>query len=126
MIPSDHEFDPAVHLTRSDIAIDNKVNPRVMQVFLKQSKTELFRQGIMLYLGKAGTEICMVTTVLAYVVVGSRQEGLLFRYQDGRYLTRQRLVTEFRCVLERAGPNQTKYCGHSFRIGLPPWQQKEA
>ncbi len=41
----------------------------------------------------------------------------MFRYQDGRYLTRQRLVTELRQVLDKAGLYQSKYCGHSFRIG---------
>ena len=96
-VPSDHEFDPAVHLTRSDIAIDNKVNPRVMQVFLKQSKTicsdkvhavpRKSRHRDMH--GDRSPGIC-----------GSRQEGPLFRYQDGRYLTRQRLVTV--CWRERA------------------------
>ncbi len=116
-VPSDHEFDPSVHLTRSDIAVDNQANPRVLQVFLKQSKTDPFRQGVHLYLGKTGTAICPVVAVLAYLAVGSRQEGPLFRYQDGRYLTRQRLVTELRQVLEKAGLDQSKYCGHSFRIG---------
>ncbi len=43
----------------------------------------------MLYPGKAGTEICMVTAVLAYVAVGNRQEGpLLDTKMDGTSLGR--------------------------------------
>ena len=33
------------------------------------------------------------------------------------YLTRQRLVAEVRGALEKAGLDQSRYCGYSFRIG---------
>ena len=45
------------------------------------------------------------------------QGGALFRFQDGRLLTRQRFVEEVRKALQQAGVDQAKYCGHSFRIG---------
>ena len=38
-------------------------------------------------------------------------------FEDGQFLTRQRFVDAVREALERAGVDQTKYCGHSFRIG---------
>jgi len=43
--------------------------------------------------------------------------GLLFVLADGRVLTRQRFVNLVRDGLEKAGVDQFKYCGHSFRIG---------
>ena len=49
--------------------------------------------------------------------ISSSEGGPLFMYQDGQYLTRQRLVAEVRDALERAGLDQSRYCGHSFRIG---------
>ena len=38
-------------------------------------------------------------------------------FEDGRFLTCQPFVDAVREALERAGVDQTKYCGHSFRIG---------
>ncbi len=42
---------------------------------------------------------------------------MLFRFQDGRLLTRARFVAEVRRALESAGLNNRAYAGHSFRIG---------
>ena len=50
-IPSDKGFNPAVHLTRMDIAVDNQVAPCTLRVQLKQSKTDQFGQGIFLFVG---------------------------------------------------------------------------
>ena len=43
--------------------------------------------------------------------------GPLFVFEDGRFLTRQHFVDAVREALGKAGVDQTKYCGHSFRIG---------
>ena len=43
--------------------------------------------------------------------------GPLFIFADGRLLTRQRFVDRVRDGLEKAGVDQSKFCGHSFRIG---------
>ena len=56
--------------------------------------------------------------MLRYLVVRGTQGGALFRFQDGRLLTRQRFVEEVRKALQQAGVDQAKYCGHSFRIGV--------
>ena len=116
-VPNDHDFDPAVHLTKKDITVDNQTAPHTLQVRLKQSKTDPFRQGIYLFVGKTGSDLCPVSAVLAYLAVRGKKEGPLFTYHDGRYLTCQRLVAEVRDALERAGLDQSRYCGHSFRIG---------
>ncbi len=42
---------------------------------------------------------------------------MLFRFQDGRFLTRERFVASVRRALERAGLNYKAYAGHSFRSG---------
>ena len=55
--------------------------------------------------------------MLKYRLVRGAEEGPLFMFRDGRFLTRQRLVEEVRQVLQKAGMDQSKYCGHSFRIG---------
>jgi hypothetical protein len=41
-IPSKATFDPKVHLSLADIAVDDKLIPTVVQITIKQSKTEPF------------------------------------------------------------------------------------
>ena len=41
----------------------------------------------------------------------------MFRYSDGRPLTRARFAAEVRAALRKAGVDHSKYCTHSFRIG---------
>ena len=116
-VPSDQGFDPAVHLTRMDIAVDNLVAPCTLKVQLKQSNTDPFRQGIFLFVGKTESDICPVSAILTYLAVGGKRDGPLFRYRDGHYLTHQWLVDEVRDALEKARVDQRKYYSHSFRNG---------
>ena len=111
------QFDPAVNLCISDVAVDNSPSPAVLQLTLMQSKTDPFRKGVQLLIGKTGTNLCPVAAVLDYLQVRGTGKGFLFRFKDGTYLTRQRLVKEVRSALVKAGLDQINYCGHSFRIG---------
>ncbi len=45
--------------------------------------------------------------------------GALFRFSNGKVLSRPRFVERVRSALRLAGVNQAKYCSHmySFRIG---------
>ena len=116
-VPSDAGYDPSIHLNFSDIAMDNPKGPTVLRVTIKQSKTDPFRRGIDLFLGKTATDLCPVKSMLNYLLVRGDGAGPLFKFQDGRLLTRQRLVDNIRAALQAAGIDQPKYCGHSFRIG---------
>ena len=49
---------------RTYVAVDNQANPQPLRVVIKQSKTDPFRQGASLYLGKADSFICPVTGIL--------------------------------------------------------------
>lgn len=44
-IPSVTSFDPETHLAVSDVAVDNRVNPSLLRVHIKCSKTDPFRRG---------------------------------------------------------------------------------
>ena len=116
-VPSDGSYDPSVHLSRSDIAVDNPGAPTVIRVTIKQSKTDPFRKGVNLFLGKTSTDLCPVAAMLNYLVLRGSEAGPLFWFADHRYLTRQRLVGAVRDALRKAGVDQAKYNGHSFRIG---------
>ena len=58
-----------------------------------------------------------MAAMLDFLRVKGSTEGFLFRFEDGSFLTRPRLVSAFRAALETAGLDQSHYCGHSFRIG---------
>lgn len=52
-----------------------------------------------------------------YLLRWGASKGPLFILEDGKFLTRQRMVSELRNALVRAGINADEYCGHSLRIG---------
>ena len=115
-VPNDSAYDPTVHLNPEDIKVDHPSNPSVVQVRIKASKTDPFRKGVNLYLGKTGSSLCPVAAILSYLCVRGTGPGPLFKYGDGRYLTRSRFVDSIRSVLQQAGIDQSLYCSHSFRI----------
>ena len=116
-VAPDTDFDPSQHLTYADIAVDNLANPKHLQVNIKQSKTDPFRMGAKIWIGKTGGDLCPVAAVLAYMALRGPGTGPLFHFQDGSPLTRQKLVARLREVLQKVGIDRTKYSGHSFQIG---------
>ena len=116
-VPSDAEFDEQVHLCVADVALDDKRNPSMARVTVKQSKTDPFRKGMDLFIGRTGTDLCPVAALLDYLSMRRSGPGPLFVFTDGRMLSRQRFVDRVREALVKAGVDQTKYCGHSYRRG---------
>lgn len=84
---------------------------------LKQSKTDPFRVGVSVFLGRTNTILCPVAAVLAYLAVRPSSQGPLFVFQDGSYLTRDKLVVHMWQGLRLMGVDPTCFSGHSFRIG---------
>lgn len=116
-VPSDTEFDPSTHLCMSDIAVDTHHNTSMVSIRIKASKTDPFRQGVTIYLGVTKTPICPVKALLAYIAVRGTQQGALFKFSNGKMLTREKFVREIRSALSKAGLDPEVYAGHSFRIG---------
>ena len=58
--PSERSYDPKHHLCFEDICIDDPKSPAWIQVIIKASKTDPFRQGVTLYLGCTGADLCPV------------------------------------------------------------------
>ena len=117
VVPSDSAFDVTSHLAAGDVRVDDTSNPHFLQVNIKVSKTDPFRQGIFVYLGRTEADVCPVASILAYMVVRGPAPGPFFRFADGRYLTRARFVAAVRAALREASIDDSKYSGHSFRIG---------
>ena len=117
VVPSDSEYDPTTHLSYGDVRLDNAINPQFLEVTIKASKTDPFRKGVQIYLGRTDSDLCPVAATLNYMVRRGNDSGPFFRYSRSRFLTRERFVSEVRRALAAAGIDSSKYAGHSFRIG---------
>ena len=95
----------------------NPTAPTAVVIHIKQSKTDPFRQGVSIYLGKMESMLCPVASLLSYLVVWGKDGGPLFRFKDGRPLTRPLLVAALKKVLSSVGFKPENYAGHSFQIG---------
>lgn len=115
--PTASTFDPSWHLCITDIALDSHVAPTKLFLTIKASKTDPFRQGVTITLGKTGQQLCPMTSILPYLAQRGAKPGPLFCFADGSFLTRKRFVREVRGLLASAGIDPAPYSGHSFRIG---------
>ena len=61
--PAATNFDPQSTLLLSDIALDSHEAPAVVAVTLERSKTDPFRLGVTLFLGKTGDVVCPVKSL---------------------------------------------------------------
>ena len=116
-LTSGQEFDPEADLSEGDIALDDLVNPTVIRVHIKASRTDPFRQGVFVYLGATGNDLCPVAAVSAYLAIRAREPGPFFRFASGAALTREALVEQLRSALSQFDMDVSPYSGHSFRIG---------
>ena len=116
-VPSDAQYDKDCHLSIDDISIDNRKNPQLMRVTLKQSKTDPFQRGVDLYFGATGETTCPIKGILPYLALHGNHKGPLFILKDGKYLTRQRLNSLLNTLLTTLKIDSRKYNTHSFCIG---------
>ena len=115
--PTAESFDPSCHLSLADVALDSHSQPAMIRVRIKQSKTDPFRQGVHIYIGRSFADICPVQCITAYLSIRGTQPGPLLIHRNGTPLTRTALVRKMRSALSQAGMDSSVYSGHSFRIG---------
>lgn len=115
--PSTRCYDATTHLCFEDVRVNDRQFPSALQVTVKASKTDPFRQGVVLHVGASGDSLCPVAAVLDYMVARGGKAGPLFMWKDGRFLTREDFVAGLRVALKTAGLAADDYAGHSFRIG---------
>ncbi len=93
---SESAFDEGAHLTFKDVTVDCMEEPKLLRVKLKTSKTDPFRVGVEIFVGRTDNELCPVAAVLAYMAMRGSGPGPLFKFCDGSPLTRAKLVAEVR------------------------------
>ena len=72
-VANDSSYDPTVHLSLGDIALDNNRRPFLVRVTIKQSKTDPFRKGVGIFVGRTESDICPVAALLDYWQSGGRR-----------------------------------------------------
>ena len=107
----EQDYNCDAHLAHADVAIDCKKNPQILQLHIKQSKTDPFRKGVKLSFGRTNHAVCPVSAILAYLAV---KGGPLFLTQQGKPLTRHYFSSALTTIL---GLPVQKFNTHSFRIG---------
>ena len=116
-IQAGERFDPSTHLTPRDIEVDDLANPSMLKIRIKMSKTDQWREGVDLFVGKTENELCPVAAILAFLAIRGQDNTPLFKTKEGTPLSRQMLVKLVKDTLSEAGIDCSRYNGHSFRIG---------
>ena len=116
-VPQQGSYDKTVHLSTSDVAVDCRSSPTTIRVHIKQSKTDPFRQGVHIYLGKTDQNICPVAAIVPYLTIRGTAPGPLLIFENGRMVTRQLFKSAIDSVLSQLHLNKGNFNTHSFRIG---------
>lgn len=106
-------FDPSTHLTPADVSI---ADAGTIHLWLKTSKTDPFRQGVMLHIGSSGNPICPVVAVRSYLAIRGLTPGPLFITSAGVPLSPPIVNHWLRSIFTAAGYGSA-FSSHSFRIG---------
>ena len=116
-VPTVREFNPDIHVTVDDVAIDSHSNPQLISIRLKKSKTDQFGKGSFIFLARTDSDLCPISALVSYLAIRGPSPGALFTLENGSPLTKQKLVTLVKSTLQAAGIDPSFYNGHSFRIG---------
>lgn len=116
-VPSISGYDAGAHLSVNDVTVDSLDSPQVLKVKIKASKTDPFRVGVDIYIGRSQCSLCPVTAVLTYMAIRGSAPGPLFMFTNGCPLTRSCFVAKVKEALTLAGVDNVCYSGHSFRSG---------
>lgn len=115
-VPSLASFSEELHLGVADIAVDSPASPSCLRVRIKASKTDPFRKGCFIHIGRGKSPLCALSAVMAYLELRGNSPGPLFLLRDGRPLSRPMLTGWLRRIMAAAGI-QGSFSSHSFRIG---------
>ena len=116
-VPSQHSYDKAYHLSLADLTLNSRCLPTVVQLHIKQSKTDPFREGAFMFLSKSNRGTCPVCAIVDYLIVRGKREGPLFVWPDGTMLTRNLFASALARILRNLNLTPQLYNTQSFCIG---------
>ena len=115
-VQCESKFNPQTYLCFSDIAVDNTLSPNTISIKLKHSKTDQFRKGVKLIMGRTNDDLCPVTALPSYLIHRGDAPGHLFQFDNHTPLSKSKFVNHVHPALLAANVPAHLYTGHSFRI----------
>ena len=114
-VPCIQAYDPATHLSLSDLSLDSHQDPSLVCLRIKQSKTDPFRQGVEIFLGRTEADVCPVHALLQYIHWGTCLQPWypLCSSNGGPAHT----FISSQPDAGSTGVDARRFNGHSFRIG---------
>ena len=92
VVPSETEFDQSTHLNLMHVKVVSHLKFSRLEMCIKASKTDPFRQGFTIHLG-AYRALCPVEAMLGFLILRGDGPDTLFKWQSGKFLMRQFLWT---------------------------------
>ena len=117
LLESPSAYNPTLHLSWGDIAVDNPSAPAAIRVHLKQSKCDQLGKGVDITVGQTNSALCPVTAVLSYIRLRQDAPGAFFTDKQHQPVRKSWFIQQLRHILQSMGLPQEHYAGHSFRIG---------
>ena len=96
-------FDPSSHLAWGDVSLDNVLDPTMLKVHLRKSKTDQLKKGVDVYIGKINGSLCPVGAGVEYMSIRGSDSGPFFKFSNGQPLTKSRFS---RCSSGLGSPSQ--------------------
>ena len=114
LVETESDYNPALHLSWGNVAIDAHSETSMVKIHLKKSKYDQFGKGADILLGHT---VCPVAAILSFI--GSRRDtaGCFFIDNEKKPITKSHFVSRVRNALSKAGYAEEQFAGHSFRIG---------
>ena len=106
-------YDPKVHLSYSDIAVNSSVSPKVISLSIKQSKMDQFRKGVKVVIEQTNDNLCPVSALLSYLSRRGNFWGPLFCWHNKTPRSKMKFVSHVRLGLLRANFPADKHADHS-------------
>ena len=116
-VEDENKYDPSVHLSFSDVAVDNAESPNMISLNIKRSKTDQEAVGVRVIIGRTDDDLCPVSALLTYLKRRGSTPGALFQWDNRIPLSKTKFVDATRQALSAANLPAKDYAGHSFRIG---------
>ena len=110
-VPASDLFDPSQHLSPNDITIN--WFRQSASIYLRQSKSDPFRQGVTIRIAATGNDLCPLRALLMFLVRRGNRPGPLFLFHDNRYLLRAHIAT----LLQQHNSPPLHFNTHSLRQG---------
>lgn len=111
--PTIKSYHPETTLLVSDVTLKQSR----LNINIKTSKTDPFHHGCSIRLSQTNTVTCPVNALTDFLRMHPTQQGPLFTYSDGTFLTRRRLNSILKLALSPLASSQRSVSTHSFRIG---------